>query len=126
MEILTRRQAANLGMNKYYTGKPCSHGHDSPRYVSSGICCKCNAEGVKRYNQGITKERVSRQRGLFAYSLHPDDHAAALAFCQALDLQRGRLPQVPAAPVAPALVEPTPEALQAIRLAAFPALRGES
>jgi hypothetical protein len=28
----------------------------------------------------------------FSYPLHPDDHAAALAFCQGLDLQRGRMP----------------------------------
>lgn len=102
MEIKTRRQAAEAGENKYYTGKPCVHGHDGPRYTASGICCKCNNDGVKRYNKNLTKMKVSRALGAFTYPLHPDDHAAALAYCQALDLQRGRVPQVPEARPVPA------------------------
>lgn len=35
---------------------------------------------------------------VFSYHLHPDDMAAALAYCQALDLQRGRVPFSPNAP----------------------------
>jgi hypothetical protein len=47
----------------------------------------------------------------FVYPLHPDDHAQALAFCQGLDLQRGRMPTagqaVEAQPVdAPAITAP--------------------
>lgn len=95
MEIKTRRQAAQAGENKYYTGRPCSKGHDGPRYTATGACCKCNSEGVKAYNKRMSIERVSRNIGVFAYQLHPDDHAAALAFCQALDLQRGRVPSTP-------------------------------
>lgn len=96
MEIKTRRQAAESGESKYYTGRPCSKGHDGPRYVASGICCKCNSEGVKRYNSKVALLKNNKLAGAFVYDLHLDDHAALLAYAQALDLQRGRTPRVPA------------------------------
>lgn len=30
-----------MGLNKYFTGKPCSNGHVSERYVQSGSCSQC-------------------------------------------------------------------------------------
>lgn len=41
MEILTRKVALELGFKTYYTGKPCTHGHLSYRYASSGSCADC-------------------------------------------------------------------------------------
>lgn len=96
MHIKTRRQAAEAGETKYYTGKPCVHGHDSPRYTASGICCKCNSEGVKKYNKSVRVVNNSKLLGWFVYPCHPDDMAAALAYCQALDMQRGRTPHMTA------------------------------
>lgn len=96
MDIKTRRQAAEDGENKYYTGKPCVNGHDSPRYTSTGICCKCNAEGVKKYNKNMRILHNSKLAGWFSYPSHPDDVAALLAYAQALDIARGRMPHVPA------------------------------
>lgn len=29
---------------RYFTGKPCKHGHVAERFVSCGICVECNAE----------------------------------------------------------------------------------
>lgn len=111
----TRKEAADAGENKYYTGKPCTHGHDSPRYTSTGICCKCNAEGVKKYNKKMRTASNARASGLFTYPAHPDDVAALLAYAQALDIQRGKVPHVPGATVAPA---PLPfDAAEARRLA---------
>lgn len=102
MEIKTRRQAAEAGEKKYYTGRPCIHGHDGPRYTSSGICCACNIKAMQRYNQSIRTQANATAAGLFTYRCHPDDHAALLAYAQALDIQRGRVPQmVPPAPDAP-------------------------
>jgi len=95
LPIKTRKEAADAGENKYYTGKPCSHGHDSQRYTSTGICCKCNAEGVKKYNKKMRTASNAKAAGLFTYPTHPDDVAALLAYAQALDIQRGRIPHVP-------------------------------
>ncbi len=104
-EILTRRQAAEAGLKRYNTGKPCSKGHDAPRFTSTGACVKCAAGYVKAYNANLRKETSARASGLFTYPLHPDDSAAALAYCQALDIQRGRSPHVPGAP---AVAAPSP------------------
>lgn len=42
MTLLTNRKAArDAGEHKYFTGKPCSHGHVAPRYTQSGTCQEC-------------------------------------------------------------------------------------
>lgn len=110
--IKTRRQAAEAGENKYYTGSPCVNGHDSLRYTTSGICCKCNAEGVKTYNKKLRRIKGAKLSGTFFYELHPEDHAAALAYCQALDLARGKVPHTPQA-------QPVPASVDAIELPEF-------
>ena len=99
LQIKTRQQAAEAGEQKYYTGKNCSRGHNCERYTSTGACCKCNAEGVKKYNARTRTVVNNRSVGAFVYKLHPDDHVAAFAYCQALDIQRGRIPSPALAPI---------------------------
>ena len=41
MNIITRKEALCLGLKRYYTGKPCKHGHLSERLISYG-CITCN------------------------------------------------------------------------------------
>lgn len=85
-------------MKRFYTGKSCRYGHDAQRFVTTGGCVECNAQRSRAFR---------RPPGAFVYDLHPDDHAAALAYCQALDMQRGRAPNAPAPAVpAPPLVLP--------------------
>lgn len=40
MQIITRKEALELGLKKYFTGKPCKHGHISERRVG-GDCIGC-------------------------------------------------------------------------------------
>ena len=42
MDCISRRQAKESGLKKYYTGKPCKKGHVCERFVSVGICVECN------------------------------------------------------------------------------------
>lgn len=42
----TRKQAAQAGRSKYWTGKVCNRGHESQRYTATGVCCKCNSENA--------------------------------------------------------------------------------
>lgn len=42
MDIVTRSEAAAMGFKRYYTGVPCAHGHDSPRYVCNTGCIACH------------------------------------------------------------------------------------
>lgn len=93
MMIKTRREAAAAGERKYMTGRPCNKGHESIRYTVSGICCQCQKEAAKSYSAKMNRTIVSKALGHFGYDLHPDDHAVAHAYCQALDLARGRTPK---------------------------------
>lgn len=42
VEIITKQEAKHQGLKRYFTGKPCRHGHVSPRLVSTGKCDKCH------------------------------------------------------------------------------------
>jgi len=39
--LRSRSEAIEAGLKKYFTGKPCKHGHMSPRMVSNRRCCEC-------------------------------------------------------------------------------------
>lgn len=70
MEITTRRQAAERGMNRYFTGKPCKHGHIAERYVTSNACVACVLASTMAHNQKIRdvlhKARQAREEGVAA------------------------------------------------------------
>ncbi len=52
---ISRAEAAECGLSRFYTGKPCRAGHVAERYVGNKHCVACNAE----------KTRLrERQRGL--------------------------------------------------------------
>lgn len=89
-----RKLAALAGETTYKGERPCRAGHDSPRYVSTGQCVECLRAHNRTYSDALREARkpVADRATLFTYRLAVEDHAAALAFCQALDLQRGRTP----------------------------------
>ena len=43
--IITKRQARELGLSRYRTGKLCPHGHRGWRYTVSGACIQCINHG---------------------------------------------------------------------------------
>jgi hypothetical protein len=96
-----RLKAAELGQIRYSTGAPCKRGHLSERYTSTGGCVECLRLFEGGFSAKLAAKRIEAIQGLFKYPLHPQDVPAALAYCQALDLQRGRSPHVPAAAPAP-------------------------
>jgi hypothetical protein len=40
-EIITRAQASEAGLTRYYTGRPCHCGHLAERYASNNQCVEC-------------------------------------------------------------------------------------
>lgn len=44
LHIISRDQAIDSGINKYFTGRKCSKGHIDQRYVSSYACMSCLTE----------------------------------------------------------------------------------
>jgi hypothetical protein len=44
----SREEAKARGLDRYFTGVPCKHGHIAPRYVSTNNCLPCQAEHARR------------------------------------------------------------------------------
>jgi len=58
MEIVTRQQAIEQGLKKYFTGKPCKYGHLSARYAS-GPCIECELSNrQKSYERSNIRRRL--------------------------------------------------------------------
>lgn len=53
-ENITRAEARARGIATYYTGKPCRHGHSSPRFTSNGKCKGCQDASNRAFYQQNT------------------------------------------------------------------------
>lgn len=49
-QIITRAEAKACGLDRYFTGKPCKHGHVAQRY-KSGRCVVCVVITNKRHRK---------------------------------------------------------------------------
>lgn len=54
MTKISRNEARQKNLKKFFTGKPCSQGHVAGRYVSSGTCEVC----ARSYSKGELTDRV--------------------------------------------------------------------
>jgi 5-methylcytosine-specific restriction endonuclease McrA len=68
MDIITRAEAKAQGLTRYFTGKPCKHGHVDGRYASTGACCMCAQKQARDWEssapadyQRLRKDRVNRR-----------------------------------------------------------------
>ncbi|GKW21872.1 hypothetical protein PEC302107_36010 [Pectobacterium araliae] len=59
MIIITRAEAARLGLNKYYTGRKCKNGHDCERYVMSCTCVQCARESADKHRDAFIETLIS-------------------------------------------------------------------
>lgn len=44
-QIITRANAKETGVKRYFTGAPCRRGHVAERYTADQSCCQCKEEG---------------------------------------------------------------------------------
>ena len=69
---LVRKAAIANGLKRYFTGKPCKHGHVAERLSHNGSCLECHREAGRRWredNPGYDKryyQAKKRSRGLQA------------------------------------------------------------
>lgn len=64
MNIITRKEAAQLGLSRYFTGKPCPRGHISERYML-GKCVDCSKYEKKH---GTGQRAEAKAKGLVHFS----------------------------------------------------------
>lgn len=57
MAPISRQEAIEMGLLRYYTGKPCKNGHVCERLVSCWTCVECNRANVKK-QAATTPNRV--------------------------------------------------------------------
>ena len=58
--MITRKNALLQGLTRYFTGKPCKHGHLAERYAKDGNCVNCTKIKLNKYrelNHSLVNER---------------------------------------------------------------------
>lgn len=68
-EIITRKEALDRGLDRYFTGKPCKHGHVAERRVIDKTCivCRCAADARRRAEH----RELFRERGAAYRAANP-------------------------------------------------------
>lgn len=79
MQIITRKEAKEKGLSRYFTGEACKHGHISERTVCNGGCVECknvwktenpdwvvqwrqnNRLKIKEYNKNRCRKQYGRE-----------------------------------------------------------------
>jgi len=59
VDIVTRKEAKERGLARYFTGKPCPHGHVAERWASNSRCVEC---ARKRYEANPEKIRERHRK----------------------------------------------------------------
>lgn len=65
IEIISKKEAKERGLKRYFTGKPCKHGHIAERLVSNGDCRECAAE-YRNQNKDYFKEYRNQNKDKLA------------------------------------------------------------
>ena len=63
MNIISRVDAQAAGLKRYFTGKPCKHGHIAERLCSCRACTECNLVRALKFEQdnpAIAKARKAK------------------------------------------------------------------
>jgi len=84
--VITRAQAKAAGLTRFFTGKPCKHGHLSERTSANGGCIACNAISIAAlYYSETPEQRVARNARTKAWKdAHRDQvRAEARAYAKA-------------------------------------------
>jgi 5-methylcytosine-specific restriction endonuclease McrA len=65
MDIITKKEAKARGMNKYFTGKPCKHGHADPRRIHNDMCMGCIRVGGRKWYAQNTAYKLQKSRDAY-------------------------------------------------------------
>lgn len=62
LHIISRNKAKELGMSRYFTGKPCKHGHISERMVTNHGCAECSRLACSDYSKKYREKERKRNK----------------------------------------------------------------
>ena len=66
MQIITRKEAKEQGLKRYFTGKPCPHGHIAERRCGDGSCLTCALASSKAWHEANREKELARQKACYA------------------------------------------------------------
>lgn len=55
---MTRKEAKDRNLTRYFTGKPCKNGHASERNVQNGVCSTCAKDNTKKWRRDGKKQEM--------------------------------------------------------------------
>jgi len=58
MDVITRKEAKERWLPRYFTGKPCPHGHVAERWASTSRCVECD----RKYDEANREKIRERKR----------------------------------------------------------------
>lgn len=70
MKKITRAEAKAAGLVRYFTGKPCPHGHVAERFASYGQCVECTVKSRDNWYEN-NKERA-REKNILWHKNNPE------------------------------------------------------
>ena len=72
MKIITKQAAMSAGLKKYFTGKPCVHGHIAERYTNKSTCVIC----------ALTRAKIGKKKYLkpLKYRINNNDSYIGLSW----------------------------------------------
>ena len=72
MKVVLRSEAKQLGLTRYFTGKPCKHNHVSERLTSDGGCIACKSKRQSLYWRTSDKARAKDKRSYAKRKQNPE------------------------------------------------------
>jgi hypothetical protein len=86
--IIVRRAARNAGSPRYFTGRPCKHGHIAERWVHNGACAECVAINAAKWVLG-DRERNPEKYRAYGRTAHEQHREAKLVRSREYQAENG-------------------------------------
>lgn len=64
MKIISRKEAVEMGLREYFTGKPCKYGHVCPRKVVQNRCVECTKLSKLEYYRENREVLIEKSRNI--------------------------------------------------------------
>ena len=72
MDIVSKEEARERGLKRYFTGKPCKNGHVAERFTTGGGCVECVRASVRRWRKANLEKARENTRQWIARN--PERH----------------------------------------------------
>lgn len=93
MNLISRTQAKELKLTRYFTGKPCVHGHISERLVVNGTCYDCTKLRVQKWQKANTDKVKANHAKWTANNPNVANERRKLWYAQNLDRHNEQMRQ---------------------------------